>query len=263
MISNLTISPACFPLGGRFVGNRISRRTCIYAIENRMSGMSYIGSTINVIKRFHHHRGELRAGVHSNHRLQSEFNYYKEHAFIFVIVEYCEKSVLLGREQEWLDRFFDSGSLLNIYRDVEGDVTDEGREKKSEGLRRHWAKPGMREAMAIKISGKTNGSKPYSLIDPSGNHVSGVNLAILCRTHGLDTGAMCKMMKGYRCQCCGWTLQTPHPDCKEKSKRPTKKEREEIIRLSRSGLSITKIRKIVGRSHPSIKKILLTAIPVC
>ena len=77
--------------------------SAIYMIEHTVSGRCYIGSTVDVRKRFRVHRRELNAGVHANRSLLNAWNKYGERAFEFRIIERCPVGCLLEYEQQWLD----------------------------------------------------------------------------------------------------------------------------------------------------------------
>lgn len=74
----------------------------IYLIEH-ISGNCYIGSSVDLSKRWSQHRRELRQGIHGNSHLQNAWAKYGEEAFVFSVLEHCEREMLLIREQEYLD----------------------------------------------------------------------------------------------------------------------------------------------------------------
>lgn len=77
----------------------------IYRIKNTTNGMFYIGSTKNLHKRFMEHANALRKNTHHNQHLQSAWNKYGEKSFCFELVEEVKEiSLLLEREQHWLDK---------------------------------------------------------------------------------------------------------------------------------------------------------------
>lgn len=76
----------------------------IYAIVNRITGKSYVGSAISPRRRWPEHRKALRGGRHHSVKLQRSWNIHGEAAFDFVVLE----SVLLledlvEREQSWIE----------------------------------------------------------------------------------------------------------------------------------------------------------------
>jgi len=77
----------------------------IYQIDNRINGKCYIGSTVNIERRWADHLRLLRRGQHENQHLQYAFDKYGEGAFDFCILEGVhDSSQLAKREQSYLDR---------------------------------------------------------------------------------------------------------------------------------------------------------------
>jgi group I intron endonuclease len=76
----------------------------IYSITHMLSGRIYVGSSVNVARRWYLHRKELDAGVHHSDRLQKAWAKYGPQAFIFTLLEsVVAPSALLQREQHWMD----------------------------------------------------------------------------------------------------------------------------------------------------------------
>ncbi len=75
----------------------------IYAIMNMVTEKWYIGSALNIKRRWNEHKCELRRNKHSNAYLQSSWNKHKEINFYFFVLEYTSISFLLSREQHWID----------------------------------------------------------------------------------------------------------------------------------------------------------------
>ena len=88
--------------------------TCgIYEIRNTRTGMSYLGSSQNITKRWWMHRRDLRLGVHHNHHLQRSWEKHGAQCFTFSVLLPCPPDCLLAREQELLDQA-PAGSLYNL-----------------------------------------------------------------------------------------------------------------------------------------------------
>jgi group I intron endonuclease len=79
------------------------RKPGIYSITNIITGFRYIGSSVNVSKRCVRHRDDLKNNRHDNDYLQNAWNKYWQQSFKFEILEYCDKEMLLEREQYWMD----------------------------------------------------------------------------------------------------------------------------------------------------------------
>lgn len=79
----------------------------IYKILNEVNGKSYIGSSKNLENRLNrHHKSLLRTAKHWNTHLQSAWNTYGQHNFIFSILEeVSDESMLAEREQYWIDYY--------------------------------------------------------------------------------------------------------------------------------------------------------------
>jgi len=76
----------------------------IYKIENKVNGKFYIGSAVDIHKRWREHRNGLKANRHVNTYLQRSFNKHGIDNFILSIIEVIiEKEILVKREQYWFD----------------------------------------------------------------------------------------------------------------------------------------------------------------
>lgn len=71
----------------------------VYKILNTINGKFYIGSSINIEKRFKQHRAELNKGTHNNKYLQNAWNKYGANNFEFIIVE-CVDNLEILRDRE-------------------------------------------------------------------------------------------------------------------------------------------------------------------
>jgi group I intron endonuclease len=87
-------------LGGALMKEIISG---IYEIRNTVNGKRYIGSAVNVFKRWGEHKHHLRKGDHHSRHLQNAFAKHGEDVFVFSIIEVCDKSLLTQREQYYFD----------------------------------------------------------------------------------------------------------------------------------------------------------------
>src|SRR5271157_5637035 len=108
----------------------------IYSIVHIESGRPYVGSALDIYKRWSEHKSELTYNYHDNQRLQNFWNKYGEVAFEFKILELvADPSTLLVREQYWMDRLqsYDRDKGFNIRKVAESNFglkhTDETKEK--------------------------------------------------------------------------------------------------------------------------------------
>lgn len=76
----------------------------IYAIINTVSGKRYIGSTVNIRKRWEIHRLQLSRGTHHCQHLQRAWVKYGAQSFRWeVLEEVADLDRLIEREQSWID----------------------------------------------------------------------------------------------------------------------------------------------------------------
>lgn len=97
----------------------------IYKISSP-SGKFYIGSAVNISKRWYEHRKDLRDGRHHNKPLQNAFAKYGRSFLKFEVLIVCQKSELLFYEQRCIDALGPAyntcrtaGSPLGVVRSAE------------------------------------------------------------------------------------------------------------------------------------------------
>lgn len=106
----------------------------VYKIANTLTGDFYIGSSINLLKRFKEHQNRLIGNRHKNAHLQNAWNKYGEDKFSFEVILYCDKSMILYYEQVLIDGL---KPTYNIAKNAAAPMlgckhTDETRQKISE-----------------------------------------------------------------------------------------------------------------------------------
>ena len=78
----------------------------IYKIESKINFKRiYIGSGINVFRRWNKHLSFLRNNKHHSQKLQRHFNKYGESDLTFSILLGCEREYLIANEQFFLDSY--------------------------------------------------------------------------------------------------------------------------------------------------------------
>ena len=87
----------------------------IYKIENIINNIIYIGSSINVEKRFERHKYDLKRNKHHNIYLQRSYNKYGIENFKFEIIEECNILDIKSIEQKYLDNIFSDKERENKY----------------------------------------------------------------------------------------------------------------------------------------------------
>ncbi len=79
----------------------------IYIIKNLVNGKVYVGSSVNLHRRWVVHKYRLKANKHHSIKLQNSWNKYGSDAFEFITIQLCKKENLITEEQYWID-WFDS-----------------------------------------------------------------------------------------------------------------------------------------------------------
>jgi group I intron endonuclease len=72
----------------------------IYGIRNTVNGKWYVGSSINIQRRWQKHTQRLRTGKHENTKLQRAWNKYGENAWEWVIFQYLPPETKALEEAE-------------------------------------------------------------------------------------------------------------------------------------------------------------------
>jgi len=75
----------------------------VYEIVNTLNGHRYIGSSLNLNKRRNEHLRDLQKGKHHSQYLQRAWNKYGEKNFVFSVIEYCDKDLLISKEQNHIN----------------------------------------------------------------------------------------------------------------------------------------------------------------
>lgn len=80
-----------------------SKDSGVYSIS-LPDGRSYIGSSVEICKRWRRHKLQLNKGNHHAKHLQNAWRKYGEGQFEFKVIELCGKESLRVREQYWMDQ---------------------------------------------------------------------------------------------------------------------------------------------------------------
>lgn len=87
----------------------------IYEVRNTVNGKAYVGSATTFRKRFNLHRRLLDRGEHHARPLQRAWKKYGPGAFVFEVLErVADLSILIEREQHWLDRRLAAKTAYNM-----------------------------------------------------------------------------------------------------------------------------------------------------
>jgi hypothetical protein len=220
--------------------HEVPRTSGVYQIRCIITGKIYIGSAVNLLKRWGQHRRSLNRSKHVNRHLQLAWNKYGEANFEFSVLEFVEVSKLLQAEQEWIDATgcIDKEIGFNIAHKVDspgginiqawdGFIDPEGNEITIVGLEEFCDKHNLDYRSMHRLSTGKSKLKSYKgwthrnsvrqrdyiktydgFIDPDGNLIGPItNLAEFCRAHGLDKTHMVAVTNGRICSHRGWTHQ--------------------------------------------------------
>lgn len=90
----------------------------VYKIKNILNNKVYVGSSVNIYERWSEHKRELSKNNHHSILLQRAWNKYGEENFEFNVLEKCNESELLDKEQYYLDLYvaYDKNKGYNIAR---------------------------------------------------------------------------------------------------------------------------------------------------
>jgi group I intron endonuclease len=144
------------------LGNATWYRTGIYLITNTANGKRYVGSAVQLRKRWKAHRSDLRAAKHHCRHLQNAWNKYGGEAFTVSVLEFTEAGALIEREQFWIDRLSPEYNTLRVAGSCLGSVhTPETRAKISAALMGHKINVGRkhRPETIAKIKAANTGQK--------------------------------------------------------------------------------------------------------
>ena len=79
--------------------------TCgVYALTNQTSGKQYVGSAVNIERRIKKHMWMLATNQHPSARLSQACAKHGVGVFICEVLEECSETMLIEREQFWIDK---------------------------------------------------------------------------------------------------------------------------------------------------------------
>lgn len=129
--------------------------TGIYQIQSIIKPERiYIGSAINIDKRWAIHLSQLKTNKHNNNKIQRHYNKYGKDDLIFTVIEECSKDQLISKEQIYIDNLMPLFNICKKAGSVAGiKLSKESRLKISKS---HTGKPISLETK-IKISNSQKG----------------------------------------------------------------------------------------------------------
>lgn len=214
-------TPRGFSILGYANMNTLPLTAGIYKITCLADDKIYIGSAVNLRKRWINHKSSLNTGNHRNNYLQKAWNKYGELCFTIEILELCERSVAIEREQYYLD-------LLQPYKErgfnlaTHAGLSTLGRVHSPETRAKLGGNKGRKfsaetkarvsaaglgritsEETRAKIS-MSNSRNTYIVTSPNGTGTVVVGLNKFCKEHGLDPSCMVRVAKGKQPLHKGW-----------------------------------------------------------
>ena len=194
----------------------------VYLMTCLANGKIYIGSSVDIVKRYHEHMSGLRNGRHHSRYMMRSWVKYGDEQFTFSVLETCHESKVLEREQWYLDTFrpYDPTIGFNNSQTAESNAGFKMSEESKERIRQSAKnKPPMTERTkeGIRQSWVENGAKwtqdsinrrgiSFDIRSPSGEVVHVHGLKRFARQHGLDRSQLTRLLKGEHQEVKGWTL---------------------------------------------------------
>lgn len=148
-------------------------RSGIYKIKNKINGKIYIGSSRNIRLRWKEHRSAFKRQRGTNQYFQRAYNKYGLNAFDFLVIEFCEVSTLIEREQYWLDFYksYDKNLGYNANKTAESNRGLKHSEESREKIRK--SKLGLKMSPEAKIGIYLANKKNVYMFDLSGVLIGG------------------------------------------------------------------------------------------
>ncbi len=81
----------------------MTQNSGIYSIKNLINNKLYIGSSVNITRRWYDHIHKLKHNKHKSQYLQRSYNKYNKENFKFEVLAYCPPEYCIKLEQWFLD----------------------------------------------------------------------------------------------------------------------------------------------------------------
>lgn len=177
----------------------------IYLITHLNSTKIYVGSSIDIAKRWRVHVQTLNAGRHHNPHLQNAWNEDGEDSFKFEIIEKLPIRLLTEREQFWMDAYDVINEGYNIFptaRSALGSKKSASARLKMSIKKQNCFKGsdnpnfGKKATVYCKSQQLKATGKRYELTKPDGSREIILGLKLYCRVNKLDSRSMFRLLKG-------------------------------------------------------------------
>ena len=104
----------------------INKTSGVYRLQNLITGKFYIGSSNNLYRRYYSHFNYMKKGNHDNCRIKEDAQKYGSDSFVFGVVEYCSKEIMIDREQFYFEQWKPQYNVWkNVYSGLGRDYTPE------------------------------------------------------------------------------------------------------------------------------------------
>lgn len=169
----------------------------------------YIGSSAYLYHRFDSHHSELQTNTHGNSHLQNAWNKYGKDAFIFGVLEYCDKSILIQREQFYIDKYHAANNRVgfNINPNAHSCL---GRKSSPETIARiiaaHQRNKEKRTRKEIEAHGRD-----FEIVSPQGELIKYRGVANFAEKYGLHESSVWRVLEGRQDTVRGWHLPSLTP----------------------------------------------------
>ena len=128
----------------------------IYKIINKVNGKYYVGSSINIYRRWSMHKSWLNRNKHHNYHLQLSWNKYGQQNFDFIIEKEVPPETLLKVEDEYLLLAKKEASYNLNFNATGSDVSNSTRSILSQKGKERWLNQQYRETQTLKITQAMN-----------------------------------------------------------------------------------------------------------
>lgn len=129
----------------------------VYKITNIINKHCYIGSAINLDKRKYEHFRTLKNGSHKNRHFQNAYNKHGLDAFIFEVLEICDKFDVVLREQFYINLICPEYNIAKVAGSTLGiRLTEEARQKLSIAHKGKTISQETRDKMGASRKGRTH-----------------------------------------------------------------------------------------------------------
>lgn len=178
--------------------------TCgIYLIVNSNTNMMYIGSSVDIEKRWKQHQHTLNNGIHDNRYLQFAWDKHGSSCFRLAIGQIViDANELVQIEQLWLEKLFNNCKfkLYNVNPKADrppsmlGCKRDTKAVQKTQQTKKHYKS----FIPNYGVSEQVWNAKEYIAISPDGTTYLFKSLSQFCREHGLTREGMRDVANGTR-----------------------------------------------------------------